>query len=171
VILALDPGQRTGWAISDRRCGTLDFTRMTWGEISSEWRPWLSRMLREHAIEAVAYEMAFARSNHSALPLGLIWDVCAVARNHNVVVMECRTQDAKRAIGVTAVRGQPRAAKRAVFGVVQGLGWPVRYQHEADAVAVLAWAEDRLSRVAPRASGLVIAPPPGGVHPIAERLN
>jgi hypothetical protein len=26
-------------------------------------------------------------------------------------------------------------------------------------------------RVAPRASGLVIAPPPGGVHPIAERLH
>lgn len=148
TCLALDPGQRTGWATSARDCGTLDFSGKMWGEISAEFRPWLSRMLREHAIEAIAYEMAFARSNHSALALGLIWDVCAVARTHNVTVMECRTQDAKRAIGVTAVRGQPRAAKRAVFGVVQGLGWPVRHQHEADAVAVLRWAESRMESAA-----------------------
>lgn len=147
MILALDPGQHTGWAVSDRRCGTLDFSRMTWGEISAEWRPWLSRMLREHAIEAIAYEMAFARSNHSALPLGLIWDVCAVARTHNVKVMECRTQDAKKAIGVRAVRGQARAAKKAVMAAAIARGWTPRAQHEADAIAVLAWAEDRLSRV------------------------
>lgn len=147
TCLALDPGQRTGWAVSSGTCGTLDFTGRTWGEISAEFRPWLSRMLREHAVQALAYEMAFARSNHSALPLGLIWDACAVGRRHNVELLECRTQDAKKAIGVKAVRGQARAAKSAVMAAAIARGWTPRAQHEADAIAVLAWAEDRLSRV------------------------
>lgn len=147
TCLALDPGQRTGWATSGRDCGTLDFSGLMWGEISAQFRPWLSRMLRENAVQAIAYEMAFARSNHSALPLGLIWDACAVARQHNVEILECRTQDAKKAIGVRAVRGQARAAKHAVMAAAIARGWTPRAQHEADAIAVLAWAEDRLSRV------------------------
>lgn len=147
MILAIDPGQHTGWAASDRTCGTLDFTGMMWGEISDEWRRWLSRTFRERAVEAVAYEMAFARSNHSALLIGLIWDVCAVARHHNVTVMECRTQDAKRALDVVPKRGESRAGKAAVWNAVIARGWRPLHQHEADAIAVLAWAENRMERV------------------------
>lgn len=147
MILAIDPGQHTGWAASDRSCGTLDFTGMLWGEISDEWRRWLSRTFRERAVEAVAYEMVFVRTMDTALALGLVWDACAVAMHHNVTIMECTTQAAKSAVGVKAKRGESRAGKAAVWDAVIARGWRPLHQHEADAIAVLAWAENRMERV------------------------
>lgn len=148
TCLALDPGQRTGWATSGRDCGTLDFSGLMWGEISAQFRPWLSRMLRESGVQAIACERVFVgRNDDTTLALGLVWDACAIAMQHNVEFMECQSQQAKRALGVVAKRGQRAAGKHAVMAAAIARGWTPRAQHEADAIAVLAWAEDRLSRV------------------------
>lgn len=148
TVLALDPGQRTGWATSGGACGTLDFSGKMWGEISAEFRPWLSRMLREHAIQALACERVFVGNNDdTALALGLVWDACAMARQHNVEFMECQSQAAKKALGIVAKRGERAAGKAAVMAAAIARGWRPQAQHEADAIAVLAWAEERLSRI------------------------
>lgn len=144
-MLALDPGQRTGWARSDGACGTLDFRNTLWPEASDAFTTWLSRTIRTHAIDTLAIERVIVRNADTGLAFGLAWDAYRVAHHHNVRVLEITPQQAKR-----AATGKPSASKAEVLlGIAAHNRWRPLTYHEADAAAVLLAAEAHYDHMEP----------------------
>lgn len=144
MILALDPGKHTGWARSDGRCGTLDFSAELWGAASAQFSGWIADQISEHGVKLIAYEAMIVRSADSALGLGLVWDAIRTAHLYGLPVpRSCTPQQKLRAMGISVPKGATRTLrKQLTIDAAQACGWRCHTPHEADAVAVLTWAKE-----------------------------
>lgn len=133
-ILALDPGIRTGWAMSDGSTGTIDLKALfekDRAEAMSEYARDVWTLLNR-GVHLLLIERPMGRLVATILPEILTARAHEVAWCHGVQRAEL-TVPAIRKI----VCGDARADKKAVQLAVEVAGWKVRNPHEADAVAVL----------------------------------
>lgn len=141
MLLALDPGLRTGWARSDGAVGTLDYAGALWGEASTHFSAWLVDQI-DAGVKGLAYETVIVRYAHTAFATGIVWDAIRTAHLHHLPIPRgISPQQRLRALGLRAGRLPVEARKREVLGAVRDRGWNAMNFHEADAVAVLIAAQ------------------------------
>ncbi|MBX6382102.1 MAG: crossover junction endodeoxyribonuclease RuvC [Microbispora sp.] len=148
MILALDPGQRTGWAWSNGDCGTLDLSHCRdLGETAAQFHAWLADALWCRRPELLLVERPFGRGAFTAdLPLVLCGVAHMVAHSYGVPRRELTASAIKK-----AVTGNGRAKKAAVIVGVRLDGWAPDTDHAADAAALLmAWRAKQVAETAPR---------------------
>ncbi len=146
MILAIDPGRQTGWALyspaSGRAdCGTERLTEGDLGADLSNYAAWLAGMIRTHRPTVVAFERPFGRAGFTSDLPGIL-----VAVGHMVA---CEHQVPRREFTASAVKkgvtGSGKASKREVMDAVRArFGFDPQSDHEGDAaaVAVLAYARE-----------------------------
>lgn len=137
VILAIDPGFVTGWALSDKRTGTSPaFDRTDHGAMANGYRLWLLDMIERHRPTQIVLETMFATPTASTRPLaGLAVITHECAWQHGIPRHEIAPSSIKK-----AVTGSGRAKKAEVQGAVKAAGWAFDSEHAADAAACLmAW--------------------------------
>ena len=133
-ILALDPGERIGWARSDWTCGTLDLTgpfKRDQGEALDAFLSWL--MNEFVGCVLVVIERPFGRHPSSIITPSII-----SAITHTLAY---QLGVDRREMAVSTIRklalGSGKAKKAEVLPAMLAAGWPCRNDHEADAAALL----------------------------------
>lgn len=136
-ILALDPGERVGWATSGGACGTLDLSAVfkeDVGRACDQFAAWLRPRLMHCRLLVI--ERAFGRAAFtSTTPDGLTFVAHMEAWRHAVRRREATASQVKK-----AVTGSGRAKKAEVIAAVRALGYAPPTDHAADACALLEWA-------------------------------
>jgi Holliday junction resolvasome RuvABC endonuclease subunit len=143
MILGLDPGLRTGWALSNGRCGTIDL-RSEYAEDQGKAGALFARRLAdvivEHGVCTVVIERPFGRHPSTEFAVYLARRAHEVAWVHHVRRHEFTPSGMKK-----LVAGDGRAAKAGVMAAVERAGrWAFTSDHEADAAA-LVLAFERMS--------------------------
>jgi Holliday junction resolvasome RuvABC endonuclease subunit len=143
VILGLDPGLRTGWALSSGRCGTVDLRSdyaEDQGKAGSLFARWLADAIVEHGVWTVVIERPFGRHPSTEFAVYLARRAHEVAWVHHVRRHEFTPSGMKKLI-----TGDGRAGKPAVMARVANMNrWTAASDHEADAAA-LVLAFERMS--------------------------
>ena len=132
-ILALDPGLRTGWAMSDGSTGTIDLHavfHLDRGEAMSEYARAVCKLMR--GVRLVLIERPMGRLVATMLPEILTARAHEEAWRLGIQRVELTVPSIRK-----LVCGDARADKKAVQAAVRAAGWTCRTPHEADAVAVL----------------------------------
>lgn len=147
VVLALDVGLTTGWALSSGECGETSFSHC--GDLGARvhaFHGWLADMLAEHQPARLVMERPFGRAGFTSdLPLILCGVAHGVAHAHEVPRSEVTASQVKK-----AVTGKGNAKKRAVIVGVEALGWAPSSDHAADAAAVIeTWRAQRIAAEGP----------------------
>ena len=148
MILALDPGKRTGWALSHGECGTLDLSQHDdLGGMCDHFERWLAGMTVAYRVQRVVIERAFGRSAFtSTLPDQLTAIAHMVAHRAGISRSEMTASAIKK-----AVTGNGRATKAAVMAGVALDGWEPDSDHAADACALLmAWRAKGVAEAGPK---------------------
>ena len=134
MILAIDPGERSGWARSDWTCGTLDLSaeyKFDQGEALSIFARWVS--LGMSGCVLLVTERPFGRH-----PSSIITPSVLSARAHEVAFSAGVD---RREMSASTIRklalGSGKAKKAEVLPAMLRAGWPCRNDHEADAAALL----------------------------------
>lgn len=145
--LALDIATRTGWAVSSGRSGTSDFLdlKRNYPAFGESFRRFLLSMLREYGPDRVVVEKPFYRGGGTNVYLlgGLCFLAQAVCYERGIPSFEATVWEVRRHIGLP--QGLPRkAAKTAVLNWARGEGYAPSDDNEADALALLRYAEDKL---------------------------
>jgi Holliday junction resolvasome RuvABC endonuclease subunit len=144
MILAIDPGFVTGWALSSGQTGTVSFSRIDHGQMANQYRAWLLDMIDTHRPRQIVLETMFATPNASTRPLaGLA-----------VITHECAwVHDIPRAeLAPASIKNTGKAKKPDVMAAVKALGWVFDSEHAADAAAILvAWQRAQAAPPAPAA--------------------
>lgn len=136
-LLALDVGQRTGFAWSSGRCGTVDLSFCgDLGETCAHFHAWLSDALFNGRPRLLVLERPFGRGAFTSdLPIVLAGLAHMEAFRLKVPRRELDPSTVKK-----LVAGHGRAKKPEVVAAVRALGWAPDTDHAADAAAVLvAW--------------------------------
>lgn len=147
MILAIDPGQRTGWAWSDGTCGTLDLSFCKdLGETALNFNAWLSDALFNRQPSHLIIERAFGRSSFTAdLPIILVGIAHMAGHAYGVQRRELGASTIKKAI-----TGNGKAKKAAIIAGVVLDGWAPDTDHAADAAALLmAWRMKQVAEAGP----------------------
>lgn len=147
MILALDPGKRTGWAWSDGTCGTLDLSDAAdLGWMLSQFEAWLSDQFMRRRCSRMVIERAFGRAAFvSPLPEQITGVAHMVAARRGIDRSEMTASAIKKAI-----TGNGKAKKAAVIAGVALDGWAPDTDHAADACALLmAWRAKQVAAGAP----------------------
>jgi Holliday junction resolvasome RuvABC endonuclease subunit len=137
MILAIDPGMRTGWALSDGNCGTTDFRHCgDIGALCDEFCDWLADRITVYEPRALVLERPFGRAAFTSdLPAVLVGVAHMIAHRRGVARHELTASAIKK-----AVTGSGRASKNDVIIAVGREGWDPDTDHAADACAALmAW--------------------------------
>lgn len=135
MILAIDPGVRTGWAMSDGTCGTMDLKALFEADRAHALNAYaqiVAHMLTQHRVHLLLIERPMGRLVATLLPEILTARAHEVAWTHGVKRVELTVPTIRK-----IVCGDARADKKAVQLAVEVAGWKCRNPHEADAVAVL----------------------------------
>jgi len=144
MILGLDPGLRTGWALSAGRCGTFDL-RIEYaedqGKAGALFARWLADVIVERGVSTVVIERPFGRHPSTEFAVYLARRAHEVAWVHHVRRHEFTPSAMKK-----LVAGDGRASKAAVMARIELIGrWAfITSDHEADAAA-LVLAFERMS--------------------------
>lgn len=136
LILAIDPGFATGWALSTGQTGTVSLSRTDHGQMANGYRLWLLDMIDRHRPTRIVIETMFSTPNASTRPLaGLAVITHECAWVHDIPRAEIAPSTIKK-----AVTGSGRAKKGEVIAAVKALGWICDSEHAADAAAIqVAW--------------------------------
>ena len=146
AILALDLGTATGWAarIDDRiAAGTIDFRsgRFEGGGMRYlRFRRWLTELKSSlDGIDVIAFEEVRRHLGVNAAHAygGFMATLTAWAEHHDVPYQGVPVGTIKRFI-----TGKGNANKQAVIEAIQARGFKPADDNEADAIAILLWAED-----------------------------
>lgn len=133
LILALDPGERTGWAASDGTCGTLDLSaewKADWAIAGHAFIAWLTPLLAVTRLLVVERPFGRPGTTDTANSLALLAHMEAQRRG-------VRRQERAVSTVRKIVLGRGNAPKRAVRPAVEALGYVPTNDHEADACALL----------------------------------
>lgn len=146
MILALDPGQTAGWALSDRRTGAWSPSCMDYAEHVERWFGWLGDMISENGVETLIVERAIfvGRTRGAELTTTLMLTAHAIGRIHGLVRREAMARDVRKALFGPKVK--PNDAAR--VQMARDLGFDVRTDHAADAALLLRFHEMREDRAA-----------------------
>jgi len=143
MILGLDPGLRTGWALSSGRCGTVDLRSdyaEDQGKAGALFARWLADVIVEHGVWTVVIERPFGRHPSTEFAVYLARRAHEVAFLHHVRRHEFTPSGMKKLI-----TGDGRAGKADVMARVANMNrWQAASDHEADAAA-LVLAYERMS--------------------------
>lgn len=148
AILALDLGNRCGWAAITRdgviEHGTMSFAPAKNQAPGQRWitfRSWLASMLSERQIHQIWYErVVFGHSSSSASDVygGYRALVEMASESHRVMLESVAVSTIKK-----AWTGNGRADKDEMMRVARDRGFAVRHSDEADALAILSLAISR----------------------------
>ena len=153
-VLALDIATSVGWAVGQDDThgtiervdhGTLDLSGFAhdFGQMSACFSLWVADMLTEHAPKLVAMErIGFAGPNNYRL-CGLLWDAHRVCSIRGVKRIEYTPQQVKK-----RATGSHKAKKPEVVAAMRQCGFRPDNDHEADAIALLLLALDRVQQKA-----------------------
>ena len=133
MILALDPGHRTGWAASNGTCGTLDLRpewQRDWAEAGRAFTEWLAPRLT--GVILLVVERPFGRPGTTDVPNAFALLAHMQALKHGIRRMEMAPSRVKMLV---AHRGN--ASKLEVQRIVEACGYTPSNDHEADACALL----------------------------------
>ena len=144
VILALDLGQRTGWALQlpgNILSGTVEFRpgRFEGGGMPFvRFRAWLQEMHAANQLAIIVFEevrrhlgTAAAHSYGGFLSILTSW-----AEEQDIPYQGCPVGTLKR-----CTTGKGNANKQAVIAAIKSRGFEPEDDNEADAIAILLWAE------------------------------
>ena len=145
IVLALDLGTRTGWALHDRDgsivSGTEEFRADRWqggGMRFLRFKHWLTETKAAVAnIDAVFFEEVRAHAGVDAAHVygGLLGILTAWCEHHGIAYEGVPVGTIKRFIA-----GKGNAGKQAVIAAVTARGFLPSDDNEADALAILLWA-------------------------------
>lgn len=136
MILALDPGECTGWAMSDGSTGTIDLRALfatDRAEALSEYARDVRALLNRGA-HLMLIERPMGRLAATLLPEILTARAHEVAWNMGIQRAELTVPTIRKLVCGEA---RPKGKKKAVQAAVAAAGWKCATPHEADAVAVL----------------------------------
>lgn len=140
MILALDCGRTTGWARSDGTTGVVRFGHPDNGEAFRAWMLWLADAFSEQRVDILLLERPFmaSRLRDADFNPTLVNIAHAIAYTHDVPRHEIAAVSVRKTV---FGRGNKLTDNQRI-AAVRDLGWAVRTDHEADAVALLlAWQE------------------------------
>ena len=145
AVLALDLGQRTGWAVRNTdgalASGTVEFKPSRWeggGMVFLRFRAWLKEVDETAGgIGAVYFEEIRSHRGVAASHAygGFLAHLTAWAEANKIPYRGVPVATIKRHI-----TGKGNADKDAVIAAVRALGFDPRDDNEADALALLHWA-------------------------------
>jgi len=145
AVLALDLGQRTGWALraSDGyiTSGTAEFRHDRWqggGMRFLRFKRWLTEIKNcAGGIDLVVYEQVRRHAGVDAAHAmgGWLAILTAWCEHHGIAYEGVPVGTIKR-----HVTGKGNADKQAVIAAVKALGFEPQDDNEADAIALLQWA-------------------------------
>lgn len=141
--LAIDPGATMGWADA-LGSGVEDWSddrRDDWADRWRRFQEWLRRRIHMYGYQAVVYEKGFHRGPYTLLQEGFEVVLLMEARRAGLRVMPVRPAALKK-----WATGDGRAKKPAMIAAANArwpdLAEPVADDNEADALLLLAWAEE-----------------------------
>lgn len=161
-LYALDLGTRTGWACA------LPGAEPVHGHIRlpadrgdgaffSAFRRFLLDHITVHAPRLIVYEAPLITA--SATSMATVFRLFGLAA-HTVEmahIREVRCEPANNATVKKFVTDNGRAKKPEVMDAIRARGWSPDDENEADALAVLLWAESRFAPTVRRAAGPLFA--------------
>ena len=151
-ILALDLGTLTGWAFGDMKdidriySGTQDFS-LKRGESPGirllNFDKWVYEILAKHKPKMVAYEMPHQRGGHATqLLLGMLGILHVACTKAGIEYASVHSATLKK-----SATGSGRASKEdMVKAAVKKFQRVVVDDNEADALHILAWAQDTFEK-------------------------
>ena len=136
MILALDISTTTGWALSDGRTGTVDFSeyKNDRPRLLRRYYGWLCAQADRFNVMYIVVEAPFFRGPHSRL-FGSMVDlahVCADERGFD------SSEVAPTSLKKHAT-GSGNASKDDMIAAAKALGWKVEDDHQADAALLIEW--------------------------------
>lgn len=143
TILAIDPGCRTGIALSDFTSETLDFKKHDdIAKASCEFRRILLSYFKSDPICRIIIERPFfnMHSKHTYLTISLINVAHMVAFENNIPRNELSAAQVRKTLLGRARRMKEESVStfdRCIFEAVEKKGFHPRTEHEADAAALL----------------------------------
>ena len=145
-ILALDVGTECGWADLDKKAQTLDFGVMDlstnrWeggGMRFLRFRQELDHMHKERKFDVVVYEEVRRHSSTDAAHMYGGWQAVITAWCEEIGLPYSSVP-----VGMwkKKLTGNGNAGKPVVMAHVQKLGFDIKNQNAADALAIALWAE------------------------------
>lgn len=145
MILALDISLKTGWARYHDgviKFGTENFKEFAYDSafLSKNFRKWLDRVISWNEIDTLIIERPFFRGAASWHLSGMAWDVHCVAFEHGVQRFEYAPTTIKKFI-----TGSGKATKNQMMRAIYKMGYEIKTDHEADAVALILKHQNVLS--------------------------
>jgi len=146
-ILALDLGNHAGWAVRRRdgsiSHGTESFApRASWtpGQRWQRFRSWLSALIVEEQIHAIAYEIVMQGQGRSSIAAGDVYGgfkalIELAADSHNLDLYPVHVATVKK-----HWTGDGRAKKPDMIAEARRRGYRPDTDNAADALAILDWA-------------------------------
>lgn len=146
MILAIDPGRSTGWALSDRTTGTYRPSSMDDGDALAAWWRWLADMITERRVAAIVVERAFftGRARDADWTPTLIRSAHAIAAIHEVPRAEYPAVTVRM---IVLGRGN-KWPDNARVQAARDLGFRLTSDHAADAALLLRCFEIERERAA-----------------------
>lgn len=141
-VLTLDQGACTGWSIRTRpdrvMSGTEDFSQYAGvdGRVHHHYERWLEGFLRTIRPQVVTSEAPIFRGYNSEYLYGF-----SVILQKLCFEMQIRTERVNLSTVKKAISNHGHADKERMIQAVRQLGYDVRDEHEADAVAILLFRE------------------------------
>jgi Holliday junction resolvasome RuvABC endonuclease subunit len=141
-LVAFDLASNTGWAAT--RNGTIQTGMIrvngTHGQKFHDFAIWANVLIQEHKPQAVYFEDASASARRTSITQAAHWfgfraELLRLAYMNDLPAIPIGTGQYKTAIGLKG-----NAPKDEVRASVHAAGFPVEYEDEADAVAILAAA-------------------------------
>lgn len=141
TTLSLDPGFRTGWAVSNGASGVFDVSHYDdHGQALAMWHDWLDAQIVEHAPSLLAIERAVfsGRFVHADFTSSLIRWSHAIAWSRNIRRTEVTAVDVRYWL-----TGSRKATDRQIRAALVPLGFATVTEHAGDAAALLCCCEQR----------------------------
>ena len=135
LILAVDPGRRTGFAFSSRRCDVYAAAAGDDGEAMARWMLWLGTLIADLHVKHLVVERAFmsSRIRDGDFTVALIRAAHAVAWRHDVPRSEYAAVTVRKSI-LGRGRGTTDVDR---ISAARELGWVLTADHAADAALLL----------------------------------
>ncbi len=138
MILAIDPGMTSAWATTSGELGNVFLDRLDFGRGLAAWWNHLAHLLVTFQPRLVVIERPFfmGRMRDSDITSALYLSCHAMAWQHDVPRQEYSAAQVRKAL-MGRARG---CTDRQRIEAAHGFGFPVKNDHQADAVLLLVHA-------------------------------
>ena len=136
TILALDIATKTGWACSNGKSGTRDFSeyKEDYGHLGAQFGDWLGEVIEHHHVRQLVIERGFFRGPASFLLSRLVFQAHVMGWGYNCKRHEFTPGELKK-----WATGKGNATKAEMMEAARSKGLPFADDNEADAQLLLAY--------------------------------